>query len=373
MQAIIEAKKLARATKLVDRAKVVGKHGMVAGTKIAANGAIELSGTNLATWARVRAGGRIEHDGGPDEIIADLQFSQLVKTITGDVTLETTAAGLRVNNATIPVLSLEDYPPFPELTERTPLLTTNGKEAKALIKRFGTMAKRESGNRWPLTGLYFRWINGRLTIAATNGYRLLREEHPGPDGEGKIIIPAAELKRFGPSIPAKANVIFDVARVGKERFLILSFDGAEIAIKGISEDYPDIDRVTPDVKWPDAVGLELPVADFLASLVRAAPFTHPESDAVTFELEPDGVIISANAKGEFLETVGGQCRFPLDPTGNEYNPVPTISFRRQYLIDYLTACEAETVKIALTGPERAGRFESEGGGVYVCMPIRLDA
>jgi len=378
MQAIIEAKKLARATKLVDRAKVVGKHGMVAGTKIAANGAIELSGTNLATWARVRAGGRIEHDGGPNEIIADLQFSQLVKTITGDVTLETTAAGLRVNNATIPVLSLEDYPPFPELTERTPLLTMSGKEAKALIKRFAIMARKPSDtNRLALTGIFFRWSNGRLTIAATNSYRLLREEYAGPDNEGKILVPAAELKRFGPSIPAKSSVTFEFAVEpipdrGPERFFVLSFDGAEIAIKGISEDYPDIDRVTPDVKWPDAVELELPVADFLASLVRAAPFTHPESDAITLELEPDGVILSANARGEFLETVSGQCRFLIDRAGEEYNPVPAINFRRRYLEEYLTNCTAETVKIILTEPEKAGRFESEGGGVYVCMPIRLE-
>jgi len=372
MQAIIEAAKLARATKLVNRAKVGGAYDCTNWTKVTINGAIELDATNLTTWAKVRLPGLIEHDGGLDEVVVDSRLTDFVKAATGEIILETASGGLKVNGATIPTLPLDDYPTFPELTDRAPLLTLSGKEAKALIKRFGIIPIRGNTTRLNLTGIYFRWANGRLTIAATDGYRLLREEHPGPDGEGEIIVPASELKRFGPQIPAKAEATFGVATWNDLQFLTLSFDGAEITIKAIPEEYPDIDRVTPRDKWPEAVELELPVAEFLAVLKRAAPFTDCESDAIQLDLEPDGVIVSANARGEFLETVGGQCRFPIDQAGEEYNPAPAIKFRRRYLEEYLTNCIAETVKITLTGPEKAGRFESEGAGVYVCMPVRMN-
>lgn len=317
------------------------------------------------------------HDNGPDAVIVEPGFLGFAG-ISDEVILETTGDGLRINGATVPLQSIDDYPTFPDLTDRAPLLTLSGKEAKSLIKRFGAIPIKGDTKRLALTGIYFLQQNGRLTIAATDGYRLLRATFPSlvpendPDNDCEIIVPATELHRFGPSIPTKANVVFEIARVDEGRFLVLSFDGAEIAIRAIPEEYPDIDRVTPKDKWPEATELDLPVAEFLSVLKRAAPFTDCESDAVQLDLEPDGIIVSANARGEFLETVGGQCRFPIDQAGEEYNPVPAIKFRRRYLEEYLTNCTAETVKIILTGPEKAGRFESEGAGVYVCMPVKLD-
>lgn len=48
MQAIIEAAKLARAAKLVDRAKVGGSLPILKGTRISANGhGLEVAATNL--------------------------------------------------------------------------------------------------------------------------------------------------------------------------------------------------------------------------------------------------------------------------------------------------------------------------------------
>lgn len=192
MKAIIAVKALQEAVKQAGQV-AGGRSSMpiLAGVRIVANGhGLEMEGTDLETWGHTIAGGLVEHDDGPNEVIVNgANLAQVAKLLpAGEVLLSVANhAVLIIGGASLPTMPLEDYPNLTPAGNGVELLTLTGKQYKGLAKRLKTAALNAAQTtRLNLTGANIAYGEGRPTFSTLekiDGEWVYTGTKVTPDGE----------------------------------------------------------------------------------------------------------------------------------------------------------------------------------------------
>jgi DNA polymerase-3 subunit beta len=214
------------------------------------NGRLRLSATNLELGITCWIGARVEGEGAITvpariftDLVSNLPSEQVILTL--DNSTQTLNVKCGSSDSNIKGIDAEEFPPIPEpnLDEGIPLNITNFKE---MVQQVAFAASTDEA-RPVLTGVLLKIDSDKITMAATDGFRIsIRED----------AIPHAISKPIEAIIPGRA--LIELARIigSGDEPLIMTFppdrgqvifhvDSIELASQLIEGSFPDYRAIVP--------------------------------------------------------------------------------------------------------------------------------
>jgi DNA polymerase-3 subunit beta len=339
-------------------------------------GELELCATDLERAIRCRISAQVKAQG--EAVLNGQVLEQLVTRLPDEDHVLLAAADGKVRlscgPATFELLTLpaDEFPQL-ALPEGEPLCHIDREAFIQAIQLTAFAAvKATETTRLALTGVNVVIGNGKIKLAATNGYRLAVREisvEGLAEGASHIILIDAQvmnnLMRVLGTIAA-GEVALHLSN-GQVHF---TSGPVVFTSRLIQEEFPDFERVIPR---ENDLGLFLPREDFLATLRRLEITAAEESGAVTLRAltSSNTLEVSSASREKGMGTERVRLVKPA-PRGIE------IAFKAEYLVEALRRMESDQVVLWLSAPDRAGLLEPAGdiapgdqGFIYVCMPVRL--
>lgn len=337
----------------------------------AEDGNIELISTNLEIGIVHQLRGKIEVDG---RVTVDAKLiTEYVNLLSGGekVRIEEKNEELKVEcggyKTKIKGESAKEFPLIPVIAKDNHYSCQVEEFKKALNSVIFAVSTSE--NRAELTGVSFYFNKNKLSLAATDSYRLAEKEislsNFGVAEEHRIIVPSKTAQEFlrilnnfeGSSLAEEQDLKIYLA----ENQILFTVDSVDLISRLINGHYPDYKQIIP-VKSQTDVLVER--SELVRAVKAAALFSKTGINDVTMVFSKNKVTVSAfsGASGESQIEVGA------DIVGGE-NEI-TVNYR--YLIDGLNNIEGDRVKISILNNNTPCLLkpEKENGYLYIVMPIR---
>ena len=333
--------------------------GTISGFDYETSARAELDAT-VITAGRVLVSGRL---------LADIMRALPNKPV------DVVADGSRVNIAcgaskfSLPTMPVDDYPELPELpalagTVPAAVLATAVQSVATAAGKDDTLAM--------LTGVRMEVAGSRLTLAATDRFRLaVRELDWSPAagvGDSAVLIPARALMEAAKQLGNAGTVsVFMDAAAGMIGF---SGGGRQATTRLLDAEFPRFRQLIPTNHTATSV---VDVADLVAAVKRVSLVAGRVAQ-IRMAFGRDGLTLSAGGDevGSADETM------PATLVGDGL----TIAFNPGYLLDSLATMDAEHARLTfvnpnkptLLRPERAPREGDDGEAgefLHLLMPVRL--
>lgn len=282
--------------------------------------------------------------------------------------------GRRRGQATIRGIAAEEFPTVPTISG-SPAFTLGAGEFLSINRQSAFAASPPTETSRPaLTGVLWRVEDGRLTAAATDGFRLAIarrqvDVHPLPS----VIIPARCLA-LADKLAAAAEAVevrldadshrIEFAFVGSEKW-----QSAQLVCQLIDAKYPNFEAIIPK---SHTTAVALPTGELLAALKMAALFAN-NTDRIVVTVRPgaEGQPGSVNVASPATET--GQ--FDTDLAAEVAGPELTIAFNSVYMTAGLAVLDDGSGKaghacLEFTRNDRPAILRSDRYD-YVCMPMQI--
>jgi DNA polymerase-3 subunit beta len=324
---------------------------------------IELVGTDLEVGLRTHIGAEIERPGAITvngkkifEIVKSLPEGQKVEVELKDETLE-----IRAGESEFKVLCLakEDYPQVPDAKFEQGIVLPLP-DLKAMIDLVFYAITQEQ--RYYLNGALLSLKNRQIELVSTDGHRLSYTKKVADglkvDKDLSVIVAKktlAEIRKF-----EDETVAFDL----DENNLFFKVGARTLISRIIESKFPNYQAVIPK----DNPGrLIIGRAELADAIRRVALLSAERSKGIKFTVEKNRLrLFSSNPEiGEARD------RLTVEYKGQDLE----VGFNAQYLLDFLTAVEAEKVVFELKDENSAVlmRPEAEEGltSIYVLMPMKI--
>jgi DNA polymerase-3 subunit beta len=210
-----------------------------------------------------------------------------------------------------------------------------------------------------LTGVYFYTIDGKLTIATTDSYRLAEKELMKSSKEIKLLIPAnalQDLLRIIGDDDEEVEVTHDDQQV------LFKVGDVELVARLIEGNYPDYRKLIPQ-KF--AVQATLQRTDFVNITKVSSLFARESAGSVTLLVEGENKQVSirsiASQLGENTATATAKVTGEGDITLNS-----------RYLLDALGALSSDEVTLGFNGKLEACVLRAADDLTYthIIMPLK---
>jgi DNA polymerase-3 subunit beta len=329
---------------------------------VAEDGNLELTGTNIDLWVRVRVPAETAETGAitlPARKVTDIVRSISADTV--EVTVEGTAATIKGGRATFKVMGLDasDFPTFPTV-EAGQAITMRQGDLKDYVKKT-LFASSDDITRYALNGICIQMEGNEIRFVATDGYRLAyaavhTEIETG--GVVDVILPsraAGELSKIlGDDDPVGINI--------GENHISFDCDTFLLVTRQAEGKFPPYREVIPPSFERQITAAR---AEFLESVRRVALVSDEHSRQIVLTVVPSEITVEAKTAdvGEADES------FPANYDGDEFK----VSYNANYLAEILTNIEGDDLLYELNDPGKQGMFRSTGDEEYFCilMPIKL--
>lgn len=250
-----------------------------------------------------------------------------------------------------------DFPAIEAPRDATPL-ALDGLALAGLLRQVA-FAAATNDVRYYLNGVLLRFSDARLTAVATDGHRLGFAHLPLAHGLAArdLIIP----------LPAIAPLL----KLCERSALVLSLSDSQVSVdagtrrlstKLIDGAYPDYERILPD-EAAQGGHARVARAALLAAIKRAVILANEQYKGLRFEFDQELKIVALSNENSAEEIVA------LDGPPH----VTVIGAKAQYLIDCLSATDAEQVVLSYHDAVApiVIRPDSESPPTWVVMPMRL--
>jgi DNA polymerase III subunit beta len=321
---------------------------------------VELEATDMELSLRTTVEAEVEGEGAfvvPAKLLSDIvrllpaeSVTVAYRTEDGVAAIESGSYASRVN-----VFAAEDFPRLPAID--VPLQEVETGSLLETVQRVSRAASRDE-SRPVLTGILVRFEGSRLTMAATDSYRMAVKEtdlaSSGPELEA--IIPARALDELGRVAAGTESVQLGV----HENHVIFGAGSAWLTTRRIDGQFPNVTQLKPETF---DVELELGRGELLEAVRRAAVMAQ-RNTPLRLRFAEGELTISAQSQdvGETRETL------PVAYTGEPLE----IGFNAEFLREGLESVASDTLQLKLINPLRPGLLSSEGDAFwYLIMPIRL--
>ena len=358
----VDRDELASGLQLVSRAASSrGTVQVLGGVGIrAAEGLLELEATDMELSLRTTVPATVEGEGTlvvPAKLLGDI-----VRLLPpGEVTLahasEEGAATIQAGSysSRLNVFAAEDFPRLPSVD--VPLQEVDATALLDTVQRVSRAASRDE-SRPVLTGILVQFEGSKLTMAATDSYRMsVKEtelENGGPELEA--IIPARALDELVRIAAGAERIQLGI----NENHVIFGTGQAWLTTRRIDGQFPNVQQLRPE---SFEVELELNRAELL-DVVRRAAVMAQRNTPLRLRFEEGELTISAQSQdvGETRESLA--LRYSGEPL--------EIGFNAEFLREGLESVTADEVKLELINPLRPGLISADGDSFwYLIMPIRL--
>ena len=272
---------------------------------------------------------------------------------------------------TLPVFVVEDFPTLPSMPQ-----TIGSVEAATFASAVGqvAIAAGRDDTLQQLTGIRIELDQGRLTLAATDRYRLAVRTLEWTAGDEQshdpVTVPARVLHDAAKALGGfGGDISLALGRVAQGEGIVGIEAGARTTTARLIElDFPRFRQLLPETE--DAVA-EIDAATLLEALKRARLVLPQATSPVTLRFE-DGELTLDAGSGDSAQATE---RMPITFTGAPLQ----IAFNPGYLADGLSAIDSPTARISMTSASKPAVITAPGepGTVpdyrYLLMPMRVQS
>jgi DNA polymerase-3 subunit beta len=264
-------------------------------------------------------------------------------------------------------LPADEYPPLP-VSQKGKTFTIDGRRFREGINATIFAASGEEARGAVLMGTLIEVSGDRLTMVATDGYRLAKWEcglTRGLEDEGtsKFIVPSRALAEAARNLGGTESVeVTALGAAGNQ--LAFAAQQTSIVVRLVDGQYPPYGQVIP-AQFDRS--LKINTSNLIAGLRRAELVAGDRASMVKLAVSNQQLIITANS-----DTTGNAYEeLEVEQTGDDL----TIAFNARYLIEILNHIDAPQVKLEFLGPLSPAAIspseQPEGvQQLYVLMPLR---
>ena len=323
---------------------------------------VELAATDLEMTLRVPLDADVEQSG---SVLLPAKIApELIRALNGETVELSAEADGRVlvsagsSSYTLYGLPVDEFPQLPEI-DHEQVFETDSAVFADVVGRIKRAASRDE-SRPVLTGALVRFESDRITMAATDSYRLAVAEAPltkAPPEAIEAIIPIKALEEVV-RIAGSAGAL-SVA-IG-EGLVTFGIDGIWLSVRRIEGQFPNFMALKPDGVEQSATIAK----DELLEVVRRVGIVVRQNTPVRVELAPGQLSLQART----ADVAEGAESIPVAATGTE---TIEIGFNHEFLRDGIESVPGDEVKLSLISSLRPALLESVDGAFwYVIMPIRI--
>jgi len=282
-----------------------------------------------------------------------------------DVRIEEDKKGVKVAadrfDSRMQTLPREDFPTLPDASGKT-RATLPRNALKQMVEKTQFAITGED-TRYFLNGAKFVLRPDTLTLVATDGHRLALVDvaHKIGINEEIGVIPKKTLLELGKLLAeGDGDVLFEAG----ENHLFFEVGGRMLISRMIDGQFPAYERVIPKNNDKD---IDFERERLTSAVKRVALLSNERSRAVKFEISKGKVEVTSSSS-EFGEA--------SEEIAVDYSDAPlAISFNAQYVLDFLSAVETDSVQLSLKDEVSQAVMRPIGAQgysyTYVIMPMRI--
>jgi len=330
-----------------------------------------LTATNLEITMSCQVGAEVTEDGSitvPARLLTEFVNSLPSDTISIDLPSDSRTIELKCARykARINGMDAKDFPKMPSVGDGTNIKIDPAALRTAISKVVFAAATEDS--RPVLTGVQADFIDGGLTLAAADGFRLAVYKMALSDSlkqDMSLIIPARSLTELNRLLADHEEAV-DVIINSSRSQILFSLKDVQMVSQLIQGTFPNYNQLIPQSSNTRAV---LDLADFLRATKSASIFARDGSGIVRLQIMPKAegadakVMLSAQAE-ELGDNVS---ELDADVEGEEAK----IAFNSKYLSDVLGVIDQQKVILETTGSSSPGVIKPVGDDSYIhiIMPM----
>lgn len=337
------------------------------------NGRLRISATNLELGVSCWIGARIDEEGAATVPARTLQ--DLVNLLSqGPIDLEATRAqSLRVRSGkaenTIKGMDHNEFPLIPAF-DPNGAVQVDPKSLKQMIAQVAFAASTDE-SRPAMTGVFTRLEDDRITMAATDGFRLSVRS-------GKLLTPVGEPR----TLLAPRNAVHDIQRLLGDQDEPISISLApshgqvlfhlkdiDVVVQLIDQKFPNYEFIVPKKHDTRVI---VNTAEFLKACKVAAIFAREAADTIRLTFVPAENRLVVTARSD--ETGENVVELDASEGGVQITGQPLeIGFNVKYLIEVLGNLDKPQTVIEASTPRSAAVIRPLGDDdfLHVLMPINI--
>lgn len=330
----------------------------------AEQGVLTLLTTNLEMGIICTVRGKIEKEGSftvQARLLND--YISLLPNEKVDIELVNQELKIQCKNSktTIKGIEASEFPLIPQVESKDAHLIKIKDFKDALSQVAFAVAFDES--RPEINGVYMNFQDNKLTMAATDSYRLAEKTVVLDKSSGKkqgVIIP---LRTIHELIRVLGDESEQLAIAINENQIQFSYGDVNVISRLVEGQYPDYKQIIPK-EYLTKVAVD--TTEFIKVIKAASLFCKPGVNDVVFTFSPTGHKIDVSAVnvqlGENTSTLEGQVE------GEENN----IVFNSRYILEGLQNIGSEEVVLEINKSVNPGLLRPKDGNdyVYIIMPIK---
>jgi DNA polymerase-3 subunit beta len=337
------------------------------------NNRLKLSATNLEISITCWIGAKVEEEGSitvPARTFNDLVSAlppETVEMMLDTQTMTLHLAGSR-SEANIKGIDAQEFPliPEPNMDNR---LVLEAETLKQMINQVAFAAATDDA-RPTLTGVLTRFEENKITMAATDGFRLSVRSAILPRSVGdnfEVVIPARALMEVARIADADLEEISVSMREGRNQ-IIFDLENVILVSQLIDGNFPDFRPVIPQTHKTRTI---LNTAEFSKACKMAEIFAREANQTARVRVEPGDEIMPAYAeiRANSQETGDNVAQIDANVDGEEIE----IAFNVRYMTQVLNVLNTPQVALETTRASDPGVIKPVGSDdfVHIIMPMHF--
>lgn len=306
--------------------------------------------------------------------LASKMFGEIVRRLPeGDVTISVNPSNYvtKIKSGSsefnIQGISPDEFPSAPILDENFRFTFTQDALKKVIRKTIAFVAQTE-GKKPVLTGSLFEIKNNNLNVVASDGHRLavVKEEIKDTVKDYKFVVPGITLRELIKILKDEEEQVIIIV---SERNVLFDFGYYQVYSRLLDGEFLKYESIISAVNTINVVAEKRYIVD---SLERALLLINDDISAksenkvpVRFNMAYNKIDVSCiTSKGQVNDTVN------VELDGGEL----LIGFNCRFLLDALSACDEDKIKMEFSAPTSGCFIKSTTGDdnfVYMILPVRL--
>lgn len=259
--------------------------------------------------------------------------------------------------STINGIAADEFPVMPAIAKGETWVIPSKVLKKGLQQVL--MAASNDEARPVLTGVYFRTTDGKLTIAATDSYRLAEKELMKSTKDIDLLIPASALQDL---LRIIADDDEEVEVTHDDQQVLFKVGEVELVARLIEGKYPDYRKLIPK---DFAVQAALKRSDFTNITKVSSLFARESAGSVT-------VLVDEVQKQVSIRSIASQLGENVATAEAKVSGDGDITLNSRYLLDALGALSSDEVSLGFNGKLEACvlRATDDPSYTHIIMPLK---
>jgi DNA polymerase-3 subunit beta len=235
---------------------------------------------------------------------------------------------------TLPTMDVEAYPTLPELPAISG--TISGESFAETVAQVGMAASKEELPAW-MTGVMIEATPKTISFIATDRYRVALKEiewQSNTDAEIGALVPAKTLQEIAKTFANQGEISIAIKADDERGMIAFKANNRSVTSQLIKEQMRPVRGYFPQ----DSQNYVVVSTQDLIDSTRRVALVLDKQPALKYSFEETQVVLEANESAQASESVGSEL------TGKDI----VVMLKPQFLIDGLSACHSEFVKIAFT-------------------------